>query len=268
MYRAGLPAPEDIEEDVPFQPRGDKHQREHKHREPREHSPRQHTPREDGPRQQREYTPRPEGEKREYKPREPRSFDKPREERGSKSFDKGAPPRAGGMEGGVWFRLNVGRERKADPKWLLPEICRQGEVTKKEIGAIRVFETETLFQVAPGAVEKFSELVTARKKGGVRILPARDQTGESHGRPYGERDAADKVSDAPPAPAREPRSDFHGKKKFDAKPFEGKKPDGGDKPFTGKKFAGKKFGDKKFGGKKFGKPGGGYKGKNPRTPSA
>ncbi|MES2473913.1 MAG: DEAD/DEAH box helicase [Pseudomonadota bacterium] len=261
MYRAGLPAPEDIEEDVPFQPRGEKHQREHKHREPREHSPRERTPREHAPREHkdhkpREYTPRPEGEKREYTPR---SFDKPREERGSKP---------GGMEGGVWFRLNVGRERKADPKWLLPEICRQGEVTKKEIGAIRVFETETLFQVAPGAVEKFSELVTARKKGGVRILPARDQTGESHGRPYGERDAADKPSDAPPAPAREPRSDFHGKKKFDAKPVEGKKPDGGDKPFTGKKFAGKKFGDKKFGGKKFGKPGGGYKGKNPRTPSA
>ena len=262
MYRAGLPAPEEIEEDVPFQPRGDKHQREHKHREPREHSPRERTPREDGPRPKREYSPRPEGEKREYKPR----HEGPREERGSKP---------GGMEGGVWFRLNVGRERKADPKWLLPEICRQGEVTKKEIGAIRVFETETLFQVAPGAVEKFSELVTARKKGGVRILPARDQTGESHGRPYGERDEAEKSPDAPAPRAprepgvKEPRADFHGKKKFDAKPFEGKKPDGGDKPFTGKKFAGKKFdGKKKFGAKKFGKPGGGYKGKNPRTPSA
>ncbi len=90
MYRAGLPAPEDIEEDVPFQPRGEKHfdksahpraGREHKHREPREHSPRERTPREDGPRQQREYTPRPEGEKREYTPREG-----PREERGSKSL--------------------------------------------------------------------------------------------------------------------------------------------------------------------------------------
>ncbi len=242
MYRAGLPSPEDIEEDVPFQPRGEKPQREHKHREPREHSPRERTPRDfDKGAHPRAGTPRHEG---------------PREERGSKP---------GGMEGGVWFRLNVGRERKADPKWLLPEICRQGEVTKKEIGAIRVFETETLFQVAPGAVEKFSELVTARKKGGVRILPARDQTGESHGRPYGERDAlqgaGDKAADAP-AP-REPRADFHGKKKFDAKPdFTGKKPDGGDKPFTGKKFAGKKFG-----GKKFGKPGGGYKGKNPRNPA-
>ena len=216
MYRAGLPAPEDIEEEVPFQPRGDRLPREHKHREPREPSPRQHTPREHGPREHKDHKPR------EYTPRPDQG---PREERGSKP---------GGMEGGVWFRLNVGRERKADPKWLLPEICRQGEVTKKEIGAIRVFDTETLFQVAPGAVEKFSALVTERKKGGIRIMEARDQTGESHGRPYGERAAAaEQVSEAPkPARPDAPRGDFK-KKKF------------GGKPFPGKKFAGK-GGKKKF----------------------
>jgi ATP-dependent RNA helicase DeaD len=229
MYRAGLPSPEDIEEDVPFQPRGDRLPREHKHRESREPSPRQSTPREHGPREHKDHKPR------EYAPRD---------------FDAGAPraPRpskSDGMPDGVWFRVNVGRERKADPKWLLPEICRQGDVTKKEIGAIKVFDTETLFQVAPGAVEKFTALVTERKKGGVRILPARDQSGESHGRPYGETKAAEArtrlVPDEPKAPG-------------DAAP---RKPG----------FHGKKFGDKKFGGKKkFGKPGGGYKGKNPRSP--
>jgi ATP-dependent RNA helicase DeaD len=31
---------------------------------------------------------------------------------------------------GVWFRLNVGRERNADPKWILPLICRVGHITK------------------------------------------------------------------------------------------------------------------------------------------
>jgi ATP-dependent RNA helicase DeaD len=122
----------------------------------------------------------------------------------------------------------VGRERNADPKWLLPEICRQGEVTKKDIGAIRVFEMETLFQVDPVAAPKFTILVSERKKGGVRISPALNQTGESTARP---RDVAPRSDDAPGgAPPRKPG--FHGKK----------------------------FG----GGKKFGKPGGGYKGKNPR----
>ena len=240
MYRAGLPAPEDIEEDVPFQrdskPRGPK---EHKAREPRDHAPREHTPREQTP---REHAPR------EHAPREsrPREHAPSREPRGSKPGD---------MQNGVWFRLNVGRERNADPKWLLPEICRQGEVSKKEIGAIRVFETETLFQVDASVVDKFTNLVTERKKGGVRILPARDQTGESHGRPRGEMLAA-AAGEVPPA-----KPDYAGKKPF--KTF------GGKKPFGDKTFGDKKpFGDKKsFGGgkKKFGgKP---FKGK-PKKPSA
>jgi ATP-dependent RNA helicase DeaD len=137
------------------------------------------------------------------------------------------------MANGVWFRLNVGRERNADPKWLLPEICRQGELTKKDVGAIRVFEMETLFQVDPAAAPKFTILVSERKKGGVRISPALDQSGESTARP---REAVAR-GDAP-----------------------------GDTPPRKPGFHGKKFGDKKFAGKKFGKPGGGYKGKNPRSP--
>ena len=83
------------------------------------------------------------------------------------------------MTNGVRFRLNVGRGRNADPKWLLPEICRQGEVTKKDVGAIRVFDMETLFQVDAQVAERFATLVSERKKGGVRITPALNQTGES-----------------------------------------------------------------------------------------
>ena len=87
--------------------------------------------------------------------------------------EKPRPPR-GGMPDGVWFKITVGRERNADPKWLLPEICRQGEVAKKDIGAIRVYDTETRFEVAANVAEKFAALVEARKKGGVRIFPAPD----------------------------------------------------------------------------------------------
>ena len=130
------------------------------------------------------------------------------------------------MANGVWFRLNVGRERNADPKWLLPEICRQGEVTKKEVGAIRVFEMETLFQVAPDAAPKFTILVSERKKGGVRISPALDQSGESTARP---RNDAPRT-DAPrgDVPGDTPRKPFHGQKFGDKKKFGGKK-------FSGKK---------------------------------
>ncbi|HTO39754.1 MAG TPA: DEAD/DEAH box helicase [Rhizomicrobium sp.] len=81
---------------------------------------------------------------------------------------------ARGMVNGVWFKITVGRERNADPKWLLPEICRQGEITKADIGAIRVFDTETRFEVSPDVADRFTTLVATRKKGGVRIFLAPD----------------------------------------------------------------------------------------------
>lgn len=133
------------------------------------------------------------------------------------------------MTDGVWFRLNVGRERKADPKWLLPEICRQGELTKKDIGAIKVFDTETLFQVDAKIAEKFAALVSERKKGGVRIMPAQDQTGVSRARQSAPQAPAQTIAATPEAPRMESdQRKFAGqkfdKKKFGAKRFKGKKP--------------------------------------------
>ncbi len=58
--------------------------------------------------------------------------------------------------GGAWFRIAVGRRKNADPKWLIPLICRLGDVTKADIGSIRVFDTDTRFEIAPGAVAHFS----------------------------------------------------------------------------------------------------------------
>ena len=65
------------------------------------------------------------------------------------------PPRPM-ANGGAWFRISVGRRKNADPKWLIPLICRLGDVTKADIGSIRVFDTDTRFEIAPGAVARFS----------------------------------------------------------------------------------------------------------------
>ncbi|HEU0070862.1 MAG TPA: DEAD/DEAH box helicase [Alphaproteobacteria bacterium] len=54
-----------------------------------------------------------------------------------------------------WFTMNIGRDNNADPRWLLPLICRRGHVTKRDIGAIRIFEGETRFQITDAAAEKF-----------------------------------------------------------------------------------------------------------------
>ena len=55
----------------------------------------------------------------------------------------------------VWFRLDIGRNKNADPRWLLPLICRYGHVGRNEIGAIRVAANESYFEVTQRATPGF-----------------------------------------------------------------------------------------------------------------
>jgi ATP-dependent RNA helicase DeaD len=73
------------------------------------------------------------------------------------------PPRPAddgpGSEGMVRFRMNVGRRNNADPRWLLPIICRLGHVTKNEVGVIRIFDRETTFEIAEVHAPRFMSSV-------------------------------------------------------------------------------------------------------------
>ncbi|WP_238123555.1 MULTISPECIES: DEAD/DEAH box helicase [unclassified Xanthobacter] len=84
--------------------------------------------------------------------------------------DRAADRDFGGASGAgsVWFRLNVGRRNNADPKWLLPLICRHGNVTRKEIGTIRIFDDETAFEVSLAAADRFGK--AARKPEGEDVI--------------------------------------------------------------------------------------------------
>ncbi|MDP1642889.1 MAG: DbpA RNA binding domain-containing protein, partial [Phenylobacterium sp.] len=53
------------------------------------------------------------------------------------------------------------RSKNADPKWILPMICRLGHVTKKDIGQIRIFDRETKFEISKEAESRFREAVKA-----------------------------------------------------------------------------------------------------------
>lgn len=67
-----------------------------------------------------------------------------------------APLRERGEFGdSVWFAVSVGRAGRAEARWLLPKICDGGEITKNEIGAIRVQEDETFVQIAKAVAGKF-----------------------------------------------------------------------------------------------------------------
>jgi ATP-dependent RNA helicase DeaD len=60
---------------------------------------------------------------------------------------------------GEWslFHLNIGSRRNADPRWLVPLLCKRGAITRQEIGAIRVDERATTVEIATHAAERFAE---------------------------------------------------------------------------------------------------------------
>ena len=193
-------------------------------------------------------------------------FERKRRDEGPRSSDgHGHGPVA-------WFHMNVGRENNADPKWLIPLICRRGHVTKKEIGFIKIFDRETKFEIAADAAGRFMAAVERSGDQEIRIQPTTPFQKDG-----GRSNAGRLTKDSAPserlprkfssAPTDRPRD---GEKR----PFVGKRTEGfarpredkvpfrkearshdaprsanadGDKP----KFEKPKFGKPKFGGAKF-----------------
>jgi ATP-dependent RNA helicase DeaD len=155
-----------------------------------------------------------------------------------------------GFEDVVWFKMDIGRRHNAEPRWLLPLICRRGHITRNEIGAIRIGQHESWFQVPRAVAAKFADTVQRTAS------------------PEDEQDAI-AILEAPDGPRVEARQNrkHGGGGKVHARPLgkpSGDKPAGGRPPFKkgkpggGKPFAGKpKFSGK---GKAKGKPGGPRKG--------
>ncbi|MDB5510881.1 MAG: ATP-dependent helicase DeaD [Enterovirga sp.] len=75
------------------------------------------------------------------------------------------------FEHGAWFLLTVGRSKGADPKWLLPMLCKRGGVTRQDIGPIRIFERETKVLISDQAARDFARAVHGTEVDGVRIEP-------------------------------------------------------------------------------------------------
>ena len=160
-----------------------------------------------------------------------------------------------GFEDVVWFRMDIGRRQNAEPRWILPLICRRGHITRNEIGAIRIGQHETWFQVPRPIAAKFADAVQRTAS------------------PDDEQDAI-AIVDAPEGPRVEARENrkHGGGGKVHARPLN-RKPGGGG-GFRGKSGNGKpegsgfrgKTSDSKSGGgfrgkSGEGKPGGGFRGK-------
>ena len=151
-----------------------------------------------------------------------------------------------GFDDAVWFRINVGRKNNADPKWLLPLLCRRGGVTKNDVGAIRIMGNESFVAIAAKASKDFGK--AAQK-------PGHDE----------DADVEIKQADGPPRDAARANKK-RGKQGYQGRggkggPHRGKRKDGGGEG-RGDKRKDKPRGDFKKGGKKgFGNKGGKPKGK-------
>ncbi|WP_027554562.1 DEAD/DEAH box helicase [Bradyrhizobium sp. Cp5.3] len=112
---------------------------------------------------------------------------RPRDDRGRDRFqgeggeDRPARPRSksgktssrhGMAEASVWFRAAIGRRKNAEARWLLPMICRRGGIDKRDIGAIKIMDTTTEFEISERVADSFAaKIKRPDKEDSIRIEP-------------------------------------------------------------------------------------------------
>jgi ATP-dependent RNA helicase DeaD len=152
-------------------------------------------------------------------------------------------PRHGMAEGSVWFRAAIGRRKNAEARWLLPMICRRGGIDKHDIGAIRIMDTTTEFEISERVAESFAVKVgRPDKEDNIRIeamgdAPQAQAPSEKRSRPpQHERKETDRSArrnensrdERAPKPHEKPHRE--GGKKFAGEPGFAKKKRPWDKP--------------------------------------
>ncbi|WP_340586266.1 DEAD/DEAH box helicase [Erythrobacter alti] len=139
-----------------------------------------------------------------------------------------------GFEDTVWFRMDIGRRQNADPRWILPLLCRRGHITRNEIGAIRIGPAETYFQIPRNVADKFADAVarTAGSDGDEEVVTIESSASGPPDGPHGKGNRRNSRSNADgprvrpkPSGKRFDKPRKHGGKKHDAKPH-----DAGAKP--------------------------------------
>ncbi len=178
--------------------------------------------------------------------RSPRNNDRAERERPQRT------PSSGAMEDSIWFRAAIGRQKNAEARWLLPMICRRGGIGKQDIGAIRIFDTHTEFEIAAKAADTFNaKIKRPDKEDNIRIEPLK-----------GEPQHADKTAGSRSHKQQDGKQQFHHNEnqrpkhvnrgtRYDAPPHQKRaqysdKPGADDRKSSGKPFAKKPFSKKSF----------------------
>jgi len=77
----------------------------------------------------------------------------------SPSGAKDAPRARAAFGPTVWFALTGGREAGAEPRRLLPMLCKAGNITKDDIGAIRVQKNVSFIEIRQASAAKFIKAI-------------------------------------------------------------------------------------------------------------
>jgi len=144
------------------------------------------------------------------------------------------------FDDGVWFSLSIGRRNRAEPRWILPMVCRAGNITKRDVGAIKLQDKETYVQIQAEAAEAFAAALGADGmiEDKVRVLRLEGRPDMTHSPRPGGTDDNGSDADGERKPYRRDKPAYekkpYDKKSFDKKPY-GKKPYGAKKDFGDKK---------------------------------
>ncbi|WP_372571204.1 DEAD/DEAH box helicase [Ruegeria jejuensis] len=134
----------------------------------------------------------------------------------------------------VWFSLEGGRDAGAEPRRLLPMLCKRGNISREDVGAIRIQPKDSLIEMRESAVQGFltaigSEMVLEGGAALTRLAtPPKLDRGPRHDKPSGPKPR--KPRDAgPPAKGKTPGTTTPVDWNDDPKPRV-KKPKPGAKP--------------------------------------
>ena len=126
----------------------------------------------------------------------------------------------------IWFTISTGRNDGAEPRTILPMLCRVADLTRDDIGAIRVQPRHSYVEVAEGAVPKLVNALGADMKAedGVTLtrLDGVPDFGPRTGRP--ENKGSGDRPERGPRPDRGDRPDRGPKPAYDKKPAHRGKP--------------------------------------------
>jgi ATP-dependent RNA helicase DeaD len=123
-----------------------------------------------------------------------------------------------------WFSLSVGRDAKAEARWLLPMLCKAGGLDKTAIGAIRIRDDESFVEIAEGAADRFVASIGAGMtlEDGIAVTALDAAPDFGPAKPRAPRAPREDRGPREDRPARKPREDY--KPREDRKPREGYKP--------------------------------------------